>query len=106
MRTKGHPGKCLTEVIPRDVLREKNPSGNRQGMKQEFAALFKAFRRRGYSGERRLKERRMKLLYRRGIKGIIRAFKKRLEKNKKDAKRCKAVKLMAAKILGSIFKSA
>lgn len=44
-------------------------------MKQEFAALFKAFRRRGYSGERRLKERRMKLLYRRGIKGIIRAFK-------------------------------
>lgn len=53
---------------------EKNPSGNRKGMKQEFAALFKAFRRRGYSGERRLKERRMKLLYRRGIKGIIRAF--------------------------------
>ena len=44
-------------------------------MKQEFAALFKAFRRRGYLGERRLKERRMKPLYQRGIKGIIRAFK-------------------------------
>lgn len=48
--------------------REENPSGNRTGMKQEFAALFKAYRRRGYSGERRLKERRMKLLYQRGLK--------------------------------------
>lgn len=44
-------------------------------MKQEFAALFKAFQRRGYLGERRLKERRVKLLYQWGIKGIRRAFK-------------------------------
>lgn len=70
-------GRCEDHGAPREVSdrndsqgcsREENPSGNRTGMKQEFAALFKAYRRRGYSEERRLKERRMKLLYQRGLK--------------------------------------
>lgn len=42
-------------------------------MKQEFAALFKAFcggerGGRGHSGERRLGEKRMESLYQRGLK--------------------------------------
>lgn len=69
-KTKGHSVKHLTEMIPGAVLRDKNPSGNTEKeMKQEFAALFKAFGGRGdISGERRLRAKRMKLLYQRGLK--------------------------------------
>lgn len=82
-------GRCEDQGAPREVSDrndsqgcsgEENPSGNRTGMKQEFAALFKAYRRRGYSGERRLKERRMKLLYNRDLrnhKGFLRWLKQR-----------------------------
>lgn len=52
LKTKGHLVKHLTEMIPRDVLGRKNPSGNREKeMKQEFAALFKAFHGGGRVGD-------------------------------------------------------
>lgn len=52
---------------------EKNPSGNRKKeMKQEFAALFRAFRGGGGGGgharEWRLREKRMDSLCQRGLK--------------------------------------
>lgn len=53
---------------------EENPSGNRKGMKQEFAALFKAFRRRGLFRREEVRREENGIALPTGIKGIIRAF--------------------------------
>lgn len=54
---------------------EKNPSGNRvKEMKQEFAALFKAFGRRGTLRREEVEGEENGIALPKGIKGIIRAF--------------------------------
>lgn len=55
--------------------REKNPSGNREKeMKQEFAALFKAFRGRGAFRREEVKREENGIALPKGIKGNHKGF--------------------------------
>lgn len=72
---QGQPVKRQAKMIPSDVLGRKIhlETEKKKEMKQEFDALFKAFRGREHSGERRLREEN-EIALPKGIKGIIRAF--------------------------------